>query len=903
MKSLRYCLRDGCYINRALLTPPIAEPRHFDRVPLPGRVNEWLSKGFSIHENPFRRWFAEDRRGRKPQLPSILGRVSEILHLKAGDSVVSEGLRYGPFEPYFPFGNVNVDRSAFYYEPTALRRYAFWILDAAREMEISISLWTCGAATLWQGESLVVDFAPFTRNAVKRWDGSLRLAKGLNRFFLCHDDLAERDTDFYYRIAVRPRGCAAWPEGEEPSIVLPLSDSCDPKEILRAEAALDSLHTLRECTVADEILLSSLPNSGNTMISIGNAGLGRRPAEEENPLPLTYAYISGEGGVQICGLASTRRSTFDASASGPIRLAPYEGDLPRIVLVALERELPGLRVSKALGIQLVNKENRSSKTGLIAAADRPRRALKFLASSRADDAYAALARLAIGSGPAADSIEAAFDAALDKVDARHDCADFTLVPVIHAYMEFRDSLSERLKSRILDSLTNFRYWCDEPGDDVMWFFSENHALLFHSCELFAGTLMPDRVFPNAGLTGREHRVKAVGLLNAWFARFFQESITEWNSSAYIPVDVHGLSALYGLCDIPDLREKARRALDMLFRTLALYSFQGVLMGTFGRSYEKELRGNHAAGTTALLWIGFGTGCPNTAGLAYVELCLSGYEAAPGLARLVELGEGGERAAGANERGLLFMNTQGWKRHVDCCLYKSPRVMLSSAVDFRPGKPGYQEHILHAALSPSAQCWINHPGETRPGGSGRPSFWAGNGILPRVVQYRNLAIALWNGAEDPEAYDPLVDWTHAYLPLAEFDEFITGPDCAVVCKDGFYIGIRAANGLRFIETGETAAREARSPGLRNAWLIVVDGKRQFSDLASFKTHFDGLGFSLQGDNSAHFSPDGQSGVVGLAATLTHPDYGPIIVPWSGTATVSGEPISHGSVDAEGVLELW
>ncbi len=29
-------------------------------------------------------------------------------------------------------------------------------------------------------------------------------------------------------------------------------------------------------------------------------------------------------------------------------------------------------------------------------------------------------------------------------------------------------------------ILNFRYWMDEPGDDVMWFYSENHALMFHT---------------------------------------------------------------------------------------------------------------------------------------------------------------------------------------------------------------------------------------------------------------------------------------------------------------------------------------------------------------------------------------------------------------------------------------
>jgi len=32
-------------------------------------------------------------------------------------------------------------------------------------------------------------------------------------------------------------------------------------------------------------------------------------------------------------------------------------------------------------------------------------------------------------------------------------------------------MSDRLKSVIKDAALNYRYWIDEPGDDVMWFFS------------------------------------------------------------------------------------------------------------------------------------------------------------------------------------------------------------------------------------------------------------------------------------------------------------------------------------------------------------------------------------------------------------------------------------------------
>ena len=892
MNLLRYPLGDGMYINRVLVTEPLAEPRHFDRVPLPGKVNEWLSKGFSIHENPFRRWFAADRRGRKPPAPALEGGSPGALpaagmFLDAGDS------RFGPLAPYFPFGNVNVDKSAFYYEPTALRRYGCFFIDSPGEVEVEIQLWTCGAVTMWKDGRELVDFAPFTRNMVKRTAFRVFLAARFNLFYLCHDDLAERDTDYYFRIAMRPAE-GSWNVGDEPSILLPLPDSCDANEVAATEKALGALHTPGECLNPRAIALSSsaypITNIGDTLDS---AVVPKAPS-----LALSYRYIAGEGLGQAPGSKPAAMGTFDAAARGEHLLIPYDGDQPTLLRIVVWREIGGIKLEKVIGV-LVAGEGGADAGSLGArvapggppgsVAERASAALAHLASSGSDDVYAALARVAASAGPAGDRDEKAFFAALDKADARHDCADFSLVAVIHAYLEFGARLSPALRKRALDTLAGFRYWCDEPGDDVMWFFSENHALLFHSCELFAGTILPYRVFPNSGLTGQQHRRKALDLLDAWFERFFAESITEWNSSAYIPVDVHGLAALYKLCDVPEVRIKAKGALDMLFRTLALYAFDGVVAGSFGRSYEKELRGNLAAGTTPLLWVGFGVGRLNTAGLGLTELCLSGYEPPPGLAWIAELGAGGQgKAAAGRPPVLCFRNTQGWERHVDCCLYKTAGALLSSAVDFRPGRPGYQEHVLHAALSASAQCWINHPGETRPGGGGRPSYWAGNGVLPKVSQYRNIAVAIWNGSKDPD-FDIVARWTHAYLPLMEFDEYIVRADSIALRKGGSFLGIRAANGIAIVTEDETAGKEVRSQGLRNAWLVLVEGSGSFPDLPAFIDYFDGLGFEFDGSS------------VNPVASLSVADYGPLLFPWEGDPILAGAPIPKGSSDPEGVIE--
>ena len=90
----------------------------------------------------------------------------------------------------------------------------------------------------------------------------------------------------------------------------------------------------------------------------------------------------------------------------------------------------------------------------------------------------------------------------DYIRRRFDCSDFYLVyyPYILRTFGKRGSgiLSEKTENELTDCLLGFRYWIDEPGNDAMWFWSENHALMFHTCQLLAGELFPDEVFTNSG---------------------------------------------------------------------------------------------------------------------------------------------------------------------------------------------------------------------------------------------------------------------------------------------------------------------------------------------------------------------------------------------------------------------
>ena len=91
---------------------------------------------------------------------------------------------------------------------------------------------------------------------------------------------------------------------------------------------------------------------------------------------------------------------------------------------------------------------------------------------------------------------------------RFDCADFRAQMLFKIYKDCYDVLDEKCKELIKNTFLDFKYFMDEPGDDSMCFWSENHQIMFAVSEYLAGQEWPDEVFRNNGMTGREHMEKA-----------------------------------------------------------------------------------------------------------------------------------------------------------------------------------------------------------------------------------------------------------------------------------------------------------------------------------------------------------------------------------------------------------
>lgn len=498
-----------------------------------------------------------------------------------------------------------------------------------------------------------------------------------------------------------------------------------------------------------------------------------------------------------------------------------------------------MRVQRRLLLRIAN--NRYSQAVYGTWAERRDEALQD-AARRNVNVFSEIAKMALGqwSKLRMDVIAEA----IENINRRADCSDFYLVGLLGMLMRYADdpSFPKELEFTLADCMMNFKYWMDEPGEDAMCYWSENHQILFHTCEVLAGQLYPDRLFSNANQTGAWHRSKGERLALAWLHKRATGGFREWDSNTYFEEDVLALTHLADLAESVEVAEMATVVLDKLLFTLAVNSYQGVFGSTHGRTYTPYIRGGRFEPTAGISRLAWGMGVFNDRILGSVSLaCAQTYEL-PGIIAAIALDQPAEmwnreRHAGEMEEA-TDCATGAWE--VNKVTYKTPDYMLASAQSYRPGEAGYQQHIWQATMGPDAVVFVTHPACSNDDNSHRPNFWHGNAILPRVAQWKDVLLAVHHLPED--------DWmgfTHAYFPMAAFDEAVVEDGWAMARKGQGYLALTASSGLTLMTHGRTAYRELRAPGRDTIWVCQMGRSQVDGSFADFKDKVKTMGRLFEG----------------------------------------------------------
>lgn len=564
-----------------------------------------------------------------------------------------------------------------------------------------------------------------------------------------------------------------------------------------------------------------------------------------------------------------------------------------------------------------------------------------------------IARLALGLPLDAELVRAS----VELVNARRDCADFALAGLLRMLYLHRGGapVPPGLRAAIERAALDFCYWYDQPGVRGMCFHTENHQILFHSCELLAGELFPDTTFTNSGRDGAWHAAHGAQLAHQWLDQRARFGFAEWLSNCYFEEDLVALLDLHDFAADAELRRRAGAMIDVVALELALHSYRGVLATSHGRTYAPWITGGRTAPTTGIAWLLLGQGPDERppeapegrANLALASLATSAYRC-PELIRAIAddrpaamlcrerhgldvadapvYGLSHERVADnmffwacqtarhpavrpaalevariaddpwlvdfvqgvdapletcralIEEAGGVFdgdaVNTA--LSAVDLVTFRTPHGQLSCAQDFRPGKPGYQQHIWHAALDADAVVFTNHPGTDDERGEhlARPNFWAGNRWLPRAAQHRNVLVCIHHvPPDDPRPF------SHAYFPRRAFDEVAQRGGWTFGRRGGGYIALYAQGGARWAEGGAYAGVELRAPSRDTVWICELGDERSFGSFERF------------------VAAVADAAVVcdGLRVRYQSPSLGAVSFGWTGPLVVGGQEIGlHGEL---------
>jgi hypothetical protein len=204
-----------------------------------------------------------------------------------------------------------------------------------------------------------------------------------------------------------------------------------------------------------------------------------------------------------------------------------------------------------------------------------------------------------------------------------------------------------------------------------------------------------------------------------------------------------------------------------------------------------------------------------------------------------------------------------REEVNIYTYKTPDYMLSTAQDYRKGYGGDQQHIWQATLGADAVCFTTHPAKIE---GDTPNYWAGNGLLPRAAQYKNVAIVVYSIEKIPALYVPIKHFfTHAWLPKNKFDEVVEKNEWIFARKGNGYLALRSQNpyvwGTYRTDTGDPKGfqkpagsdTEIIANGAQNIWLCQMGHRTEDGAFAEFVENISAAEVTFSGMNVQYQSP--------------------------------------------------
>lgn len=727
-----------------------------------------------------------------------------------------------------------VDLTAFYHLTSYLRSWAYAELMVAKAGQVRLELTTNTPADLWLNNQHIRRIDDFHHQIPQTVSFDANLSAGANRLLLRFEAIAARECPYVMALRVAP--C----EAEQCVVRLPVQQvHQELRHIL--EQIYDYAIVEQDVFTAGETLVvrwpDDLPETARQEIAI-------RLVDTRGRIYTEALHHVMPGSEQALGDVAQYPEGSYSLVLMPHPTAYYEHKL---------------RITRAIPITILKNQY----TSIPDASAEKRRHEALTDAARRDSFYGQIARMQLGDWEAIKW--PVVEETIVGIEERRDCSDFYLVGLLGALIRYADNpaFPPSMIERIHRCALGFRYWAADPGADAMWFWSENHQILFHACEVLAGQYYADETFGNTGQSGSWHRARGEAFALAWLRKRATGGFREWDSNCYFEHDVLALSHLADLSDNDELAELSSIILDKLLFSMALNSFKGVFGSTHGRSYTPYIKGARqelTSGIGRMLW---GMGVFNQHVLGTVALgCATSYKL-PSVIAEIATAKPEELWSKERHRQELSWDYDRSDDVLDInkVTYRTPDYMLCSVQDHLAGQPGVQQHVWQATLNQDAVVFVTHPPCFSEESSHRPNFWHGHVTLPRIAQWKHTVIDIRN--------IPANDWlgfTHAYFPCYAFHEYLLRDGWAFARVGDGYLAISATAGMELITRGDNAYRELRSIGYQNAWVCRMGRAARDGDFQTFqrsilalKLDFEDLQLRIEG-------PDGSKIVFGWQGPL-------------------------------------
>lgn len=438
---------------------------------------------------------------------------------------------------------------------------------------------------------------------------------------------------------------------------------------------------------------------------------------------------------------------------------------------------------------------------------------------------------------------AAIERSVETVMIRRDCSDFELSCLLRLLKLFDSQLPEYLKEKIKTAVLSFRYWMDEEGADAMCFWSENHALFFHSCQMVAGSMFPEEEFLRSKRDGKGQYAEGRRRVTEWFDVVENEGFEEFLAGGYLGVTIAALLMVYDFGEA-QLRERAKGVIDRIVREAATQCFRGIHIAPMGRIYRGALT-PYVSSLQGLLHL-IDDSCADCPNHWYSLLAFSDYKLPSDVSELIHgeidtvFNTGRAEVHTRKKCGTMLTSVASPRKtplpeeKFRDTEYYATKIMNESFHGtslFTPGGDGYQQHLWYAAISDRFYTFVNLPGSERDYCSMRPGYWYGNLVFPAILQEGR---ELYCHYSIPDRVP--TKFTHAYFPTYAADE--------VVEKDGFkfarcgdsYLALWCSEPLVLWNKDAVVDADYRAYGDDTSWYVKVGSK---SEDGSFERFIDGV----------------------------------------------------------------